>query len=455
MKLHLAALVVCASTAGCNHPTTLALDIAAAPGVTVQSLTLHLALGSDDAGVAEALPPSGAMPALPGRAIVRLPDVAMDVAVELDGEDVDGAPLTATTTVRTVPHEEVTASLTLGFPGSGADLGDGGAPLDLAIPDGGFPCTLGARCSYAHRRQLTIHNGAAAALPTGYTVRVPLDVASFPASETRADLNDVRVFGDPPAGEYNRVIDTAPPGQSRALWIALARPIAAGASDTSYSVYYGDPTAAAPPADATMVFPFYDGFDNGAQLSAFWLSNGGPTVGGGTITLHKNAQDAVTTTAASDNLPALNVLEWRSKQTDPTSAGQPVGGDTFWSWIGYQHTGDFTPNDPWIIWIVRSATDIHGEQEVTGTSCADNCLTTTSTPDANYHVYRIERDVAATRFYLDGVLSGSPIAVTNATDFSVMLRNYAITSDLVVDWIRGRALASPEPAVSVGSETTP
>jgi hypothetical protein len=447
VKLHVAALIVCASTAGCKpHATTLALDISAAPGVTVQSLTLHLALGSDDAGVAEALPPSGAMPALPGRAIVRLPDVAMDVAVALDGEDVDGAPLEASTTVRSVPHEEVSASLTLGVL----------ANADLAAPiDEGLPCVLGARCNYAHRRPLTIQNGSAAALPAGYTVRVPLDLTSFPASETRADLNDVRVFGDPPAGEYDRVLDTAPPGQGRALWIALANPIAAGGSDSSYSIYYGDANAGAPPADATKVFPFYDGFDNGAQLSAFWLSNGAPTVGSGTITLHKNAQDAVTTTAANDKLPSLSALEWRAKQTDPTSAGQTVGSDTFWSWIGYQHTGDFTPNDPWIVWIVRAPTDIHGEEEVSGTSCADNCLTPPATPDANDHVYRIERDVAATRFYLDGVISGSPVVVTNATDFSVMLRNYAITSDLVVDWIRGRALASPEPAVTVGPELAP
>ncbi|HEY1585778.1 MAG TPA: hypothetical protein VGH63_08815, partial [Polyangia bacterium] len=244
MKLQVAALVVCATTAGCKpHATTLALDIAAAPGVTVQSLTLHLGLGSDDAGVAEALPPSGAMPALPGRAIVRLPDVAMDVAVALDGEDVDGAPLAASTTVRTVPHEEVSASLTLGV------LTDDLGAADLAAPvDEGLPCTLGARCNYAHRRQLTIQNGSAAALPAGYTVRVPLDLASFPASETRADLNDVRVFGDPPAEEYNRVLDPAPPGQGRALWIALANPIAAGASDSSYSIYYGDANAGAPPA---------------------------------------------------------------------------------------------------------------------------------------------------------------------------------------------------------------
>ncbi|HXU69792.1 MAG TPA: hypothetical protein VN947_10710 [Polyangia bacterium] len=453
MTGRLAALVLCVSATGCRPgPTTLALDISAAPGVTVQSLTLHLALGSDDAGVAEALPPSGAMPALPGRAVVRLPDVAMQIAVELDGEDVDGNPLSAATTVEIVPHQEVTASLTLG---AAADVDLGG---DMAAPfDAGQPCSLGARCNYAHRRPLTIHNGAAAALPTGYTVRVPLDITDFPSGSVLASLNDVRVFGDPPAGEYDRVVDLTPPGQTRALWIALARPIAAGASDTSYSIYYGDPAAGAPPADATRVFPFYDGFDNGAQLSPFWQSNGGPVVGSGTLTLHKNTADAVTTVAASDTVPLLSALEWRARQTDPTSTGQSTTDGTFWSWIGYQHTGDFSPSDPWIVWIVRGPTDLHAERKITGSaSCAgaDQCNGPTIAPDAVNHVYRIERDAATTRFYYDGGLSYT-IADPNTVDYAVMIRNYAVTSDLVVDWIRGRALASPEPAVTVGAEATP
>lgn len=166
-------------------PTTLALSIDAASGVTVQSLTLHVDLGGDDAGVSEALPPSGAMPVLPGRAVVRLPDVAMDVAVALDGQDADGNALHADTVGRTVPHHEVSASLTLG--GSvvvGDDLGMNG-PDDLAMPvDAGLPCVAGERCNHLYRRQLTIHNGASAALPAGYTVRVPLDTATTPTTPT-------------------------------------------------------------------------------------------------------------------------------------------------------------------------------------------------------------------------------------------------------------------------------
>ena len=454
-----AALLCCALATGCKvGPTTLALAIDAAPGVTVQSLTLHLALGGDDGGVSEALPPSGAMPMLPGRAVVRLPDVAMDVAVALDGQDVDGAPLHAETVVRTVPHHEVDAALTLGsVVATGDDLGGGD---DLAGPvDAGLPCVAGARCNYAYRRSLTIHNGAAAALPVGYTVRVPLDAALFPATKTRADLADVRVFRDAPAGELPRVIDAAPPGQARALWLALAQPIAAGASDASYSIYYGDAAATAPPSDATRVFALWDGFDSGATPSAtLWTTNPastGASVGGGNLTLHQNLQEAIMTSATA--LPTLSVVEWRSKMTAPASAGQVTANGTFWWWVGYQDS--FAPQQPWIVWIQRSGgpVDVHGERNISSSSvCASICATTPVVVDASFHVYRIERDVNETRWYYDGVpTGGSPVADPNNTAHPVMLRNFAATSDLVVDWIRGRALASPEPAVTVGAETTP
>jgi hypothetical protein len=455
VKLRLAALLFCASATGCKPgPTTLALTVDAAPGTTVQSLTLHLALGSDDAGVAEALPPSGGMPTLPGRAVVRLPDVAMEVAVALDGQDVDGAPLHAETTVRTVPHEEVSASLTLGaLVSGGGDLGN----ADLAVPvDAGQPCIAGARCNYAYKRQLTIHNCAASALPAGYTVRVPLDPPLFPATKTRADLADVRVFVDPVGAELERVVDTAPPGQMRALWIALQSPIAAGASDTSYTIYYGYPNAQAAPNNPTQVFPLWDGFDNGTTLSSFWLVNGTPTVGGGSLTLHKNGADAIAT-GVNDPVPTLNVVEWHSYVTDASSAGQMTTNGTFWWWIGYQD--NFTPGDPWIVWIQRSGgpIDVHGEQKIsTSTVCNNTCTGPMIAIDNAYHWYRIERDVNTTRFYYDGALSYSIVDPnTNSTDHPLMLRNFGVTSDLVVDWIRARALVSPEPAVTVGAETAP
>lgn len=430
---------------GCKpSATTLRLDISAAAGVTVQSLRLRVQLGGADGGPSEALPPAGAMPALPGRAVVRLPDVAMAVAVALDGRDASGVPLHAEAVAHTIPHHEVDVALTLGV---------------LAVSDGavdqGAPCVVDARCSYAARRALTIHNGASAPLPVGYTVRVPLDPLFFAPGEVRADLADVRVFADPPDGELPRVIDATPPGQTRALWLALAHPIAADADDTRYSIYYSKPAAATPPSDPAQVFALWDGFDNGTQLSALWLTNGAPSVGGGALTLTRNTQDAVTTNAASDGVPTHSALEWRARLTDAASGGQTVGGNIFWSWIGYQRSGDFNPVDPWCVWIVRGPTEIRGERKIPSSAlCSGGCDGPTLPPDNVFHWWRIERDAVATRFYRDGVLSYS-VDDPNDVDYAVMVRNYAVASDLVVDWIRGRELARPEPTVTVGAETTP
>lgn len=446
MSHRLAALLFCAWATGCQPgPTTLALDIDAAAGVTVQSLALHLSLGSDDAGVSESLPPTGAMPTLPGRVVVRLPDVAMDVGVALDGQDVDGAALHAETTVQTIAHEQVSATLTLGGPSGGDDLGGG----DLAMPvDAGQPCPVDARCNYTYRRALTIHNGAASTLPAGYTVRVPLDPTLVPSTKTRADLNDVRVFVDPAGAELYREIDSAPPGQTRALWIALAKPIAAGASDTSYALYYGDANAGAPLNDASKVFALWDGFD-GTAPSFLWTVNGAPTVGGGNLTLHMNGSDALMTTATT---PAVTVVEWRSRVTDPASAGQVTPNGTFWWWVGFQDS--FTPADPWIVWIQRSGgpVDVHGERKISSSSvCNNGCNGPSIAVDNAFHWYRIERDVNTTRWYYDGALSYSVDDPNNAAH-PLMLRDWGVTSDLVVDWIRTRALITPEPTVTVGAE---
>ena len=444
---HGRALLACALMMGCSPaPTTLRLDIDAAAGLVVESLTLRLDVAGG-ASQTQALPMTGGAPALPGQLIVKLPDAALDVTVALDAQSAGGDPLHADTTVRTSPHAQVEATLTLGGAGN---LGGGTLDGDGA----GLGCAAGGtRCLYAYRRTLTITNGAATALPPGYTVRVPLDAAMFPAARMRADLNDVRLFGDGADGERNRVVDLAPPGQTRALWFRLTHAIAAGAADTSYAVYYGAPAADAPPADAAQVFALWDGFDTGAApATPPWLVNGTPFVGSGTLTLHRNSLDAITTVAASDGVPTLSALEWRARVTDFTSAGQLVGNDVFWSWIGYQRTGDFTAAAPWILWALRSPADIHAERKVTtGTACSTACEGGAIVPDNAYHWYRIERDPTVTRYYRDGVLSYM-VADGNDLDYSVLARNYAVTSDLVVDWIRARGLVAPEPGVAVGAE---
>jgi hypothetical protein len=37
-------------------------------------------------------------------------------------------------------------------------------------------------------------------------------------------------------------------------------------------------------------------------------------------------------------------------------------------------------------------------------------------------------------------------------DLSIMIRNFLVSSDVVVDWVRARPLVLPEPTPSVGPE---
>ena len=71
--------------------------------------------------------------------------------------------------------------------------------------------------------------------------------------------------------------------------------------------------------------------------------------------------------------------------------------------------------------------------------------------DNAFHVYRVERWPNETRFYRDGNMSYTQ-AQPNSDDQSPLVRNYAATSDLEVDWIRVRTVVSPAPAVTLGAE---
>lgn len=459
MKFAVAMAAAGALTLGCSSATTLRLDLEAGAGVTVQSLQLHVTT------------PAGAhmqsLPArLPGRVVVKFPDVAMSVDVELDGQAPDGTSLQATATVPIVPHRQAQQTLTLAGTVVAGDMampvggGDDMPPppvYDLAAPPGSdLTCTLGARCAYAFRRALTVTNGSSAALPAGYTVRVPVDATSFPPGKVLASLDDLRLFVDASGAELNRTVDLAPPGQTRAIWFALTAPIAAGASDTRYSLYYDDATAGAPPADATRVFPFVDDFNGTAIASPPWTVNPGssPTESGGFVRLHQNTQDALASNYLTDNVPVLSALEWRSKITDPTSTSTSPGGNAYWWWAGFQRQNDFTTTDPWILWISRGSTagDLIEESKIAGTVCANQCNGTATTTDNAYHWYRIERGAAQTRFYRDGATI-STLTHVNDTDYSIMFRNFCATSDLDIDWVRARSLAAPEPTVAIGAET--
>ena len=350
----------------------------------------------------------------------------------------------------------------------GDDAGADTAAADTAVApgdDGGADATTPADTStapdvqppddapvsaFAYRRRVSIVNGSTSDAPAGMTIHVPVDSSILPGlvGKVRGDYADVRVIGDGAIGERHRILDLPTDVAPVGIDFSLAKPIAGGATSTDYAIYYGDPAATAPPQDGTKVFAVYDDF--ATTIAQTWMKNDGPQVVGGALVLRAGRQDALTTVAAADGVPIVSAVEASIKVQNPQSAGQQLGTDTFWYWFGYQHQGDFTASDPWIIWVARGAGTVQAEQENPG-ACTNNCAGAPLGQSTAYRYYMVARDPTETRFTLDSTLYYTAQG-TNDTDYSVMVRNYALTSDLNVDWIRARVRVTPDPTVTLGPE---
>jgi hypothetical protein len=310
--------------------------------------------------------------------------------------------------------------------------------------------TSDAPKAYLYRRRLTILNGSNTPLPTGFAIRVSLaPTLALMIAQGKANQNgsDVRVIGDT-AGERNRILDLPAGPAPQALTFALASPLAAGATTTDYAIYYGAPGATAPPANGAMVFGIYDDFTT--VISNAWLKNDAPTVTNGKLVLRAAHTDAITTNAANDGIPIVSAVELVSTIANVNSDPTPTTDGTFYYWFGYQHTGDFSPSDPWALWVARGKGSIGSEQK-SPVGCEVSCDGPVVTQNTAAHYYRIERDPTATRFYLDGALSQTA-TVTNSADYALMIRNFLMTSTVEVDWIRARARVSPDPTVTIAAE---
>src|SRR5262249_27440330 len=155
----------------------------------------------------------------------------------------------------------------------------------------------------------------------------------------------------------NRIIDLAP--APSAVSFSLAQSIGAAGMSMEYALYYGAPGAGPPPANGAAVFQLYDDFNSG--IASVWLKNDQPNATGGQLVLRAGHTDALTTNAATDNIPIVSGVEVVATVVDTNSdpTVQPEG--TFYYWFGYQHTGDFSASDPWIVWIQRAKGQIRPE----------------------------------------------------------------------------------------------
>ncbi len=297
-------------------------------------------------------------------------------------------------------------------------------------------------------RVITITNNATTLLPVGYTIGVAFPdadmQAAIAAGKMRSDFADVRVRTT--SGERDRMIDDPP--LARVIWFSLASGIAAGATDTSYAIAYGDPNASTPPANGSAIFDFYDDFSE-TTLDSRWVVANDITPSNGTITLRSNASDAMTTMSP---LPSQTTLELSAQVSNPSSTD---GGDSsdYSYWLGFQRSGDLDADAPWALWLCDDTATISPTQQTDG--CSNLCSAPSVAQTTAFRIYGIERQPTASIFSIDGAVSATLDQAINDQAMSIMMRSFLVASDISIDWVRAHAQVYPVPTVTLGAEQTP
>jgi hypothetical protein len=203
--------------------------------------------------------------------------------------------------------------------------------------------------AYDWRRVVDVTAGASIA--AGYSLSVTFDHAALvSAGKAMSNGNDLRVVHWNGAAwvELDRVLDEASTWNSPAtqIWFRAQSPIAAGASDWNYSLYYGNSAAVSPPANASVVFFFYDGF-SGPALGPSWTVLRPPAAGwsvsGGTLNINMDPNENFW--GATNTAPLFYVaapagdFEARVKQFGRPTANGHSGGI-----LDYQNDDNYIAN---------------------------------------------------------------------------------------------------------------
>ena len=137
----------------------------------------------------------------------------------------------------------------------------------------------GATWSFA--RVITVTAGANAPFNgyNGYTAQVTLNtLALVGAGKMRSDCNDLRIarFAANTWTQLDRQVINCNTANTT-VWFKLRADIAANGNDATYSLFYGNANAPAPPANLNNVYLAYDNFDSDTvgQPPAGWTVQGG------------------------------------------------------------------------------------------------------------------------------------------------------------------------------------
>lgn len=170
--------------------------------------------------------------------------------------------------------------------------------------------------SYPQQRQITVTAGAPGA-PAGYSIPLVLNHATLVAAgKSLANGNDVRIayWNGTAWSELDRVLDAGSTWNSSTttIWFRSSASLQPNGSSSGLYLHYGNPGAGSPPATASNVFLFVDGFEAGnlnqwTQLPpALWAVDNTRAHTGTFSVRHPSEGDATRVLAAN---PALNLAD--------------------------------------------------------------------------------------------------------------------------------------------------
>jgi hypothetical protein len=316
---------------------------------------------------------------------------------------------------------------------------------------------------YDYRRQISIINNVASTLASGYSVCLIVNTASLVSGgKMLPSGNDLRIvyLNGSSWVEIDRDVIDMNAGSTK-VWFKTRAGISASGSDNNYYVYYGNPSAASPPANKSNVYDFWDDFNDGSLGSAWTFSQIGGASGScsesGTVVI-LNATNSGDLWDASDNLLFLSIS--RSYDVLVESYTSSWGGShQTWSKMGgvqLRQSLDANSKNRIMSPVYSAVGATNSYRLSTGGSTFEQ---TTSTQPKYCRLSRIEGTSRA--WYSTNGVSwtelGSQISfsggLSNPICLGIHLAGLSSSSHWVeVDWFKVRKYVDPEPSTSVGPE---
>jgi len=296
--------------------------------------------------------------------------------------------------------------------------------------------SVGGVSGWRYRRQAFVDNNVADVLPAGYSVKLVLDTASLVGEgKLRADGNDLRVVWDDGGTlvELDRAAETAFNAPDTEIWFKTQDPIPGNGSDGNYYIYYGNPSAGAPPADRGQVYAMWDDFE-GSSLDARWNDSGSVFLSGGVAYLASDSY-IIDTTAYT-----YGVLETRLR----------MGQDDDKAWWGWE-AAPLNADDMVVFQEYPPSTrDFTGlTRDDQGPYHREALPEPTPGGLTDWHVYTADWWPGNARWLIDGVVGASTSAeVPNSAIYALFSARFV---PLQIDWIKLRLRVAEEPTVSLGT----